>query len=66
MAFIHNYELNPCKCGTKQKPDLDSDDMFPCWMVQCFKCNQKCHSDDDQWTLPKAVNKWNKENPIKN
>lgn len=24
--FIHSEVLNPCKCGSRKKPDLDSDD----------------------------------------
>jgi len=68
--FIHSEKLNPCKCGSKNTPVLDSDDtvldnddMASCWMVECYECGQIQYSD--HWTLEGAVNKWNKENPIK-
>ena len=57
--------LNPCKCGSKNHPDTDSDDMVPCWMAYCSDCKQKQHSEDSNWSYWAAVNKWNKENPIK-
>ena len=57
--------LNPCKCGSKKHPNTDSDDMVPCWMVYCSDCKQKQHSETSNWTYQGAVNKWNKENPIK-
>lgn len=59
--LIHSEKLNPCKCGSKKQPDLDSDDMIPCWIVQCYSCGQKQH--DKNFTYGGAVNKWNKENP---
>jgi hypothetical protein len=62
--LIHNETLNPCKCGSKKKPDLDSDDMVPCWAVQCYDCKQFVHSQD--WSMRGAVRKWNEENPITN
>lgn len=60
--LIHSEELNPCKCGSKKTPDLDSDDMVPCWGVRCYDCGQFQHGD--KWTLSGAVKKWNAENPI--
>jgi hypothetical protein len=60
--FIHEQNLNDCKCGSKKTPDLDSDDMVPCWAVRCFDCNQMQHGEN--WTIGEAVEKWNKENPI--
>jgi len=62
--LIHSEKLNPCKCGSKKTPDLDSDDMFPCWAVKCFDCNQLQH--DFAWSMQGAVNTWNKENPLNN
>lgn len=59
----HSEMINPCKCGTIEKPDLDSDDMVPCWAVKCYECGQS--QNDSNWTKIGAVNKWNKENPIK-
>ena len=53
----HNEILNPCKCGSKQKPLLDSDDMVPCWTVYCRDCKQDVH--DPNWTLDGAVITWN-------
>lgn len=61
--FIHHEKLNPCKCGSKKKPDLDSDDMVPCWGVTCFDCGQFAHARD--WSMRGAVEAWNKANPIK-
>jgi hypothetical protein len=61
--FIHSQKLNPCKCGSKKTPDLDSDDMVPCWAVQCYDCKQFVHSGD--WSLGGAVRKWNQENIVK-
>lgn len=58
--FIHSEKLNQCKCGSKKRPDLDSDDMFPCWIVQYYGCGQKCH--DDRFSFDGAIIKWNKEN----
>lgn len=60
--FIHSEKLNPCKCGSENKPDLDSDDFVPCWGVRCHDCKQFQHSSD--WSKTGAVNTWNKENPI--
>ena len=57
--------LNPCKCGSKKHPNTDSDDMVPCWIAECPDCNQQQHSEDSNWSYWAAVNKWNKENPIK-
>lgn len=62
--FIHSEKLNPCKCGSNKTPDLDSDDMVPCWSVQCFDCGQNVSHDN--WTLNGAVAKWNAENPVNN
>lgn len=62
--FVHSEILNQCKCGSKKIPDLDSDDMFPCWIVQCYDCGQKCH--DNRFSLDGAVKKWNEENNTKN
>lgn len=56
----HSYELNECKCGSDKKPDLDSDDMVPCWGVRCHDCNQFQHGEN--WTIVEAVNKWNEQN----
>jgi hypothetical protein len=55
--------LNPCKCGSKNQPDTDSDDMVPCWMAYCTDCKQRQHSETSEWSYWGAVNKWNKENP---
>jgi hypothetical protein len=60
--FIHNQKLNPCKCGSKKEPNLDSDDYVPCWSVFCPDCKQNIH--DDNWTMTGAVNEWNKINKI--
>jgi len=60
--LIHSENLNPCKCGSKKTPDLDSDDFIPCWGVRCFDCGQFCHGDD--WSMKKAVSVWNKENAL--
>lgn len=60
--LIHNEKLNPCKCGSDKNPDLDSDDMVPCWAVQCYDCGQSQHGK--YWDMKGAVNKWNEENPI--
>ena len=60
------YKLNPCKCGSKKEPDLDSDDMIPCWMARCFDCNQAHHNEGSNWTMIGAVKKWNKENTLPN
>lgn len=62
MPLVHSEPLNPCKCGSKKQPDLDSDDMVPSWMVQCFDCGQKQHANN--WNMVGAINKWNKENPL--
>lgn len=59
--LIHSEKLNPCKCGSKKAPDLDSDDMFPSWAVQCYDCKKFVH--DDNWTMAGAVKKWNLLNP---
>jgi hypothetical protein len=61
--LVHSETLNPCKCGSKKKPDLDSDDMVPCWAVHCHDCHQMQYGQD--WTFNGAVKKWNAENPIK-
>jgi hypothetical protein len=61
--LVHSEVINPCKCGTKQKPNLDSDDMVPCWAVQCYKCGQ--FQNASNWSMQGAVNTWNKANPIK-
>ena len=61
--FHHSYKLNPCKCGSAKQPDLDSDDMVPCWGVRCGDCSQFQHGED--WKIEQAVEKWNEENPIK-
>lgn len=58
--FIHSEILNQCKCGSEKRPDLDSDDMVPCWIVQCYDCGQKCH--DDRFSYEGAIKKWNDEN----
>ena len=55
-------ELKPCKCGSTKTPDLDSDDMIPCWIAQCFDCGQQRHSLTSNWTLDGAINEWNKHN----
>ena len=62
MPLIHSMQINPCKCGTDKDPNFDSDDMVPCWAVQCYVCKQFVH--DAHWTMEWAVNEWNKENPI--
>ena len=54
--------LNPCKCGSKKSPNIDSDDMVPCWGVSCYSCKQFQHGES--WTYNGAVRKWNDENPI--
>ena len=61
--LIHSYTLNPCKCGSKKKPDLDSDDMIPSWAVTCYDCKQFQHGP--KWKASEAVAKWNLENPLK-
>ncbi len=60
--LIHSEILNPCKCGSKTKPDLDSDDMIPSWAVQCYDCGQyQSHPNN---TMRGAVIVWNKENQL--
>jgi hypothetical protein len=61
--LIHSEKLNPCKCGSNNDPDLNSDDMVPCWAVYCYNCGQLQH--DKNWTLRGAVKTWNEENPVK-
>lgn len=58
-----NSELNKCKCGSDKEPCLDSDDMVPSWIAQCFDCKQEQHGSD--WSREAAIKKWNKENPVK-
>ena len=55
-------QINPCKCGSKKKPDFDSDDMIPCWAVQCYDCRQFAHGSN--WTMEGALKAWNNANPI--
>ncbi len=62
--FIHNQKLNPCKCGSKKQPLLDSDDFTPCWLVRCRDCGQV--QNGIKWTLEGAVKKWNEENKTNN
>lgn len=62
---LEKKELNPCKCGSEKYPNIDSDDMFPCWMVNCEECKQIAHSDTREWTYCGAVNAWNSANPLK-
>lgn len=57
-------ELNMCKCGSDKYPNIDSDDMIPCWMVTCWDCDQKAHAQGSSWTYFGAVNEWNKNNPV--
>lgn len=57
---MSDYELNPCKCGSKKNPHLDSDDMVPTWAVTCYDCGQYQHGEN--WTLRGAITTWNKEN----
>jgi hypothetical protein len=60
--LIHNQTINPCKCGSKDIPVLDSDDMIPSWGVKCYDCQQFQYND---WnSAESAVGKWNKENPL--
>lgn len=47
--FHHSENLNPCKCGSTKTPTLDSDDMFPCWAVDCYDCGQSQHGKN--WDL---------------
>lgn len=58
--LVHSEKLNPCKCGSTKKPDLDSDDMVPCWAVDCYDCKQSRHGKN--WSMREAVNEWNKHN----
>lgn len=60
--LVHSEKLNPCKCGSKKTPDLDSDDMVPSWAVTCYDCGQSQHGNN--WTMRGAINKWNNENPL--
>lgn len=60
----HTEKLNPCKCGSTKTPDLDSDDMIPCWGVRCHDCGQFQHGPN--WDMSGAVKKWNEENPLVN
>lgn len=62
MALIHSQQLNPCTCGSKELPVLDSDDMVPSWNVACHDCGKYHH--DEKWTFVGAVREWNKNNPI--
>lgn len=59
----HSEKLNPCLCGSNKNPDLNSDDMVPCWGVRCLDCNKFIH--DKNWTMKGAVSEWNKANPLK-
>ena len=60
--FIHSEQLNPCKCGSKKQPDLDSDDMVPCWSVRCHDCGKNLSHHN--WSMSGAVKVWNEQNPI--
>lgn len=60
--LVHSTKINPCKCGSQKKPNLDSDDMVPTWGVQCYDCGQFQH--DKNWTAGGAVEVWNKNNPL--
>ena len=53
--------INPCKCGSKNKPILDSDDFVPCWSIYCRDCKQDLHSEN--YSHDGAIIVWNKENP---
>jgi len=61
--LVHSEKLNPCKCGSKNTPDLDSDDMVASWGVKCYDCGQFQSAYD--WSMQGAVNTWNRENPVK-
>jgi len=61
--FHHSEKLNPCKCGSKKRPDLDSDDLVPCWSVFCHDCKKNIH--DQNYTMGGAIKKWNEENPLR-
>lgn len=37
--------INPCKCGSKYTPTLNSDDMIPSWFVKCYDCQQFQYDD---------------------
>lgn len=63
MPLVHSEKINPCKCGSKKEPNFDSDDMVPCWAVQCYDCGQFVH-DSHHWSASGAVSEWNKANPI--
>jgi hypothetical protein len=56
-------QINPCKCGSKKKPDLDRLAVWTCWAVQCYDCKQFVH--DSNWTMTGALKAWNNANPIK-
>ncbi len=60
--LIHSEKLNPCKCGSKKVPILDSDDFVPCWDVSCQDCGQRQWRDD--WSMVGAVRVWNEVNKI--
>lgn len=60
--LVHSYQLNPCRCGSSQTPDLDSDNMMPCWGVKCYACGQFQHGPN--WDAAGAVKKWNVENSL--
>ena len=62
LMLIHSETLNPCKCGSSKKPNLDSDDMVPCWGVSCYDCKQFQHGK--YWDEKGAVDEWNKQNPL--
>ncbi len=63
IRVIEKYIPNPCRCGSDKTPIADSDDMVPCWTIECPDCNQSQYSEGERWTLIGALNKWNKENP---
>lgn len=62
MAYVHSNGLNACKCGSAKKPDIDSDDMVPCWGVTCYDCGQFQHGKN--WDAAGAIKAWNEANPL--
>lgn len=57
-------DINKCNCGSTNKPQADSDDMVPCWIIECPDCGQKRHSPNGNWSYNNALREWNKHNPI--
>lgn len=57
--------MNPCRCGSDNKPVYNSSEVLPYFTLKCNECDNVVGTESELWTSMILVDMWNARNPKK-